>query len=79
MAQSAENGTHLTLDVDRCGRAFQVSISEVNDEGSGHGYRIVGPKYGGDSVGVLSHRLTERDANEIRNYLDRVFPSGDRP
>jgi hypothetical protein len=44
---------------------FQLSI---NDEGSG-GYRICGPKYVGSSTNVARHQITDRDVDEIRQYL----------
>lgn len=51
---------------------FQVSIS-VEDEG---GYRIFGPKFIGQSRLIRSYRLSVRDMDEIRHYLDKMDPRG---
>lgn len=59
----------VLLNVDRRRDAIQVSISVIGAEGSGHGYRIAGPKYLGDSTPVIEHELTARDVEEIRQYL----------
>ena len=67
----------LTLDVTKDGwtGGIQLSINCVSDNGWGHGYRIAGPKFNGSGSVLLSAKLTERDAGEIRAYLDRVFPT----
>ena len=64
----------LTLDVDRCGRTggLQVSIN-VKDGDRGHGYRLAGPKYLGQSTPVLSVALSERDAEQVRGLIAEVF------
>jgi len=66
----------LTIAVDQDGwtKGYQVSINLIGKDGGGHGYRIAGPKFNGSSTSVVKHTLTERDAREIRAYLDRVFP-----
>jgi predicted transcriptional regulator of viral defense system len=53
---------------------MQLGISVLDEEGGGHGYRISGPKYSGNSKPLLRHTIDERDADEIRRYLDRVSP-----
>ncbi len=62
----------ITLSLDRTGKApwfgYQISI---NLEGE-HGYRLMGPKYLGDSEQLRVVTLDERDASEIRQYLDHV-------
>lgn len=66
--------TKVTLSVDKVpGRiqpaGLQVSIGASEDDGSGHGYRLAGPKYAGNSELVLEVVLDERDVQEIRSYL----------
>lgn len=59
----------LKVSKDRWTGGLQLSI------GDGHGgYRIAGPKFNGSSETILSRTLTERDAEEIRSYLDEAFP-----
>lgn len=66
----------LAIKVDRDGwsKGLQLSIDLSNDKGGGVGYRLAGPKFNGSSSPVFTHFLTERDASEIRSYLDAVFP-----
>lgn len=67
---------HIFIDVDRDGwtKNLQINIATVDENGSGTGYRLAGPKYNGSSQLLLRHELTERDAAEIRAQLDAVFP-----
>lgn len=67
----------ITLDVTRDGWTgrLQLSISLTDENGAGHGYRLAGPKFNGSGRVALSRTLDERDAAEIRRYLDAVFPS----
>ena len=67
---------HCELHVDRDGLtgSLQLGISIVDEEGAGGGYRIAGPKYSGSGSNVLRHVLDQRDADEIRRHLDRIFP-----
>lgn len=51
------------------GHGFQLAIEEVDEHGNGHGYRIFGPKFIDDSVPLVSHTVSERDAKEISDYL----------
>jgi hypothetical protein len=54
--------------------AYQLSINALDGEHSGHGYRILGPKYAGRSRNLRTAELSRRDADEIRAILDEVFP-----
>ncbi len=47
----------------------QLSIG--NGDG---GFRLMGPKFDGTGKLLGQRVLTERDATEIRCYLDRAFP-----
>lgn len=62
----------LILRVDKDGWTGGIQISIEDDEIGG--YRIAGPKYNGSSINLLKRVLTQRDAEEIRDYLDRSFP-----
>lgn len=60
---------YLDLDKDSYTGGYQISITNGS-----HGYRITGPKYCGSSKNLERHAITQRDADEIRAYLDREFP-----
>lgn len=60
----------ITVHMDRRQQGLQVSL--VDETGSG--YRIAGPKFAGASEQLQHRELNERDADEIRDMLDRVFP-----
>lgn len=66
----------LTLEVCRDGYTggIQVGLNELDEKGSGWGYRLLGPKFIGDSKLLASADLDQRDADEIRRHLDNVFP-----
>jgi hypothetical protein len=66
----------LIMEVTRDGwtDGLQMSISQLDENGAGHGYRIAGPKFNGSGEVLLKRELDERDAAEIRAYLDAVFP-----
>ncbi|MFD4234290.1 hypothetical protein [Streptomyces sp. NPDC058542] len=67
----------LTLDDganDRRFPSYQISINAMNGEHTGHGFRLLGPKYIGRSRNLRSVELDQRDADEIRAILDEVFP-----
>jgi hypothetical protein len=66
----------ITIEVDRdtLTGGIQVNIGQTGENGHGHGYRLAGPKYLGASKSLLAHEVTQRDADEIRGYLDAVFP-----
>jgi hypothetical protein len=69
----------IVMDVSRDGwtKGIQLGISELDEEGGGHGFRIAGPKYNGSQELLLEVELEQRDADEIRSYLDAKFPSAD--
>lgn len=76
--QPAEKKATITLDAtgnDLKFPAYQLSINAMSGEHSGHGYRLMGPKYIGRSRNLRTVRLTQRDADEIRAILDEVFPT----
>jgi hypothetical protein len=64
--------TRVVLEGDTRGRA---NISALDANGTGHGYRLAGPKYIGDIVdGVTTPKtfeveLGEEDVNELHSYL----------
>ncbi|NUS82725.1 MAG: hypothetical protein HOY75_08225 [Streptomyces sp.] len=67
----------ITLDTannDRKFPAYQLSINAMDGENSGHGYRLMGPKYLGRSKNLRTVDLDQRDADKIRGILDEVFP-----
>lgn len=75
--QPAKKAT-LTLDTANSDPKFptyQLSINAMDGETSGHGYRLMGPKYAGRSQNLRTVELTQRDADEIRAILDEVFPT----
>lgn len=59
------------LTVDRHAKTDSLQIS-IGDESTG--YRIAGQKYDGNSECLRRVILTQRDADEIRGYLDAAFP-----
>lgn len=72
----------LTLNVfrTRAEGAIQVQLVHTDENGRGTGYRLAGPKhYNLGVTELLSHELDERDAAEIRAYLDAVFPAASEP
>jgi len=71
----------IVIDVCRDGwtKGLQLGIVQVDENGSGSGYRLHGPKYNGSSTPLLKHELDERDAAEIRKFLDEVFPLPKQP
>lgn len=72
--KSATPAVFLCVDRDGWTNGIQVSIDLEAPDGSGRGYRLSGPKYNGSSSRVARVALSERDANEIRSYLDSAFP-----
>lgn len=61
--------TYLSVDRRECDGGIQISIGAEDADGSGHGYRMAGPKYDGRGKTLLKHYTTERDAREIEGYL----------
>ena len=66
----------LTIEVHRDGlsRKLQLGIHQTGKSGAGHGYRLAGPKFSGSGETLLTATLDERDAAEIRRYLNAAFP-----
>lgn len=50
---------------------YQLSIG-VELDGYGHGYRIAGPKFAGNSKSLLKKKLEKYDVEEIQKYLEMV-------
>lgn len=73
-----EKRAFIKLDRDGWTKGLQLSIDLEDDKGGGVGYRLAGPKFNGSSTSVFTHCLSERDANEIRSYLDAAFPKQKR-
>lgn len=68
---------HIAVDRDPSTGRLQLNIGCSDADGAGHGYRLAGPKYLGDSVEMLTHDLDTRDVREIREYLrawDEIHP-----
>lgn len=55
-------------------KRLQLSIDVEDANGGGSGYRLDGPKFNGSSKALLRCRIDERAAQQMRAYLDRVFP-----
>lgn len=68
--------TTIVLEVWEVGGCIQLSIGQQDEKGWGHGYRITGPSFAGNSTLLTSKVLNERDAKEIRSYLDKIEPPG---
>ncbi|MYW46350.1 hypothetical protein [Streptomyces sp. SID161] len=78
MADQPKKTATITLDSansDRQFPAYQISINAMSGEKSGHGYRLMGPKYVGRSRNLRTVELTQWAADEIRAILDEVFPT----
>lgn len=73
---TGKDGRFLTIDVEEDGvtGALQVYINEEAENGAAHGHQLAGPPCSGTGRVLLTRRLTERDAQAIRFYLDLVFP-----
>jgi hypothetical protein len=61
----------VVIEVHRCNQTGSIQISIGDEHG---GYRIAGLKFLGDSELLQRRRLTVRDRDEIRRYLDQVRP-----
>ncbi|MCA1569331.1 MAG: hypothetical protein LC798_03205 [Chloroflexi bacterium] len=57
-----------------------ISIGLEDEKGSGHGYRIAGPKMCAccHRTPLVRHKLDAHDVAEIRHYLDKVQDDTDR-
>ncbi|MFE6412610.1 hypothetical protein ACFVOR_37385 [Streptomyces sp. NPDC057837] len=76
MPDQSEKKATITLDTansDRQFPAYQLSINAMDSEKTGHGYRLMGPKYVGRSKNLRTVTLSQWDADEIRAILDEVF------
>jgi hypothetical protein len=70
--------TKIVLEGDARGRA---NISALDDNGTGHGYRIAGPKFGVTTAKTFTVELGAEDVDEIHGYL-RIWDEihlGDEP
>lgn len=65
-------GGSAFLSVSKDGWTGGIQLSICDESGSG--FRIHGPKFNGSGKNLVDHKLTQRDADEIRRYLDRAFP-----
>lgn len=59
----------VTITVDQDGLTGQLQLSITDGE---TGFRLAGPKYIGSSENLLTAALDQRDADEIRTYLDKI-------
>jgi hypothetical protein len=81
MADQPAKKATITLDQanrDREFPAYQLSLNVVESENRGHGFRLMGPKYVGQSRNLRTVELSQRDADKIRAILDEVFPDSAR-
>jgi hypothetical protein len=53
---------------------LQMSISLLDEDGAGNGYRLAGPKFNGSGQPLLIAKIDERAAQEIRRQIDEAFP-----
>lgn len=69
----------LIIEVSRDGwtNGLQLGISQLDENNTGDGYRLAGPKFNGSSKSLLKRELDDRDVKEIRSYLHAVFPTED--
>lgn len=63
----------ITFEISRERGGLQLSVNEVDERGSGGGYRIFGPKFSGTSTVLRSYVVDERDAREVIRYMQRVL------
>lgn len=55
------------------GQPLQLNVSQLDENGAGHGHRIAGPKFVGSGSQLLGRvRLSPADVEALRGYLDRV-------
>lgn len=74
MSNESERSIILSVEKDGWTGGIQISISDVDINGSGGGYRIAGPKYNGSSTTLKEVKLDYDTAQQIRKYLDKVRP-----
>lgn len=58
----------------RVDRDLTTNLMHVKIGNGERWYRITGPKYAPMSVMVRKMQLTEKDAEQIRDFLDAAFP-----
>jgi hypothetical protein len=68
----SEQTVSISLDRDGLTGGLQLQIGVQDERGVGHGYRIFGPKYLGNSKEVRRKVIDKYDADSIRGYLDMV-------
>lgn len=68
-------GETVRLNVWRDGATgeIQVDISQTDEHGSGHGYRLLGPKLNGSSEKLASAKLSARDARNLVHYVAPIL------
>lgn len=71
------SGKRLVLEIDKAthyaGKPLRANMSVLDEDGSGHGYRMFGPKFDGIPGKVVkNYTLDERDRNELRRLLAEV-------
>lgn len=72
-------GVDLTVEVSEDGvtGGLQVALCEVHEDGGGTAHLLAGPEFNGTGRILFARRLTARDAQAIRFYLNAVFPVKD--
>lgn len=70
----AERKLYITCDQDGLTKGYQIAIESRDEAGNGHGTRLAGPKYSGTGRNLKRALIGEREAADIRKYLDEHFP-----
>lgn len=70
-SQAAGEAAQVSLALYRSNnpKGYQIAIEQ-----NGGGYRLAGPDFNGQSVELQRQVISERDAAEIRAFLERRFP-----
>lgn len=71
------SGKRLVLEIDKAteyaGKPLRANVSVLDEDGSGHGHRLFGPKFSGMPGKVLkSYALDARDRQSLRDMLAEV-------
>lgn len=74
----SERKLYITVDQDGLTKGYQISIDSRDEKGTGRGTRLAGPKYCGMSRTLKRALIGEREAADIRSYLDEHFPVTNR-
>lgn len=63
--------SRVVIEIDRDGLTggLQANISELDEVGYGHGYRLLGPKYSGTGTNLARKVIDQRAAREILRYI----------